>query len=282
MQEAEYQVWVREKERKLRTELHPARIKGEIPQFSMAFQPIVDVATGSTYAYEALVRSVAGESAHSVLSRVPRRNFHLFDKACRSRAMFVAMQCGILDNSGPKLCVNVNPNAAITEASHLRHTCDEAIEIGFPLDRLVIELVEDDEICDFDALKHIVDDYRACGVKIAMDDFGAGYSGLKLMSKLQPDIIKLDMELVSRVQTDHTSNVIVRVIIQACAELNITTIAEGVETYDTAMRLRDMGVIFQQGYYFARPGFEKLPAVDYVLPEMAIGKSRIPVRSAVA
>jgi EAL domain-containing protein (putative c-di-GMP-specific phosphodiesterase class I) len=267
MQEVEYQFWVRETERKLRSDTRPLRMKGDVPQFSMAFQPIVDVSLGSTFGYEALVRSVSGESAYSVLSRVPRRNFHAFDKACRSRAMSVAMSCGFLEGSPrTKLCVNVNPNAAIAEASHLRLTCDEAAGIGFPLDRLILELVEDDEICDFDALKHIVEDYRACGVQIAMDDFGAGYSGLKLLSKLQPDIIKLDMELVSRIETDRTSAVIVRAIVQACSELNITVIAEGVERYDTAMCLRDMGVLFQQGYYFARPAFETLVDANYTLP----------------
>jgi EAL domain-containing protein (putative c-di-GMP-specific phosphodiesterase class I) len=270
MQDVEYQGWVRDKERKRRAVAQPARIKG-LPRFSMAYQPLVDVATGGIYAYEALVRSVTGAGAYSVLSRVPRRSFHLFDKECRSRAMMVAMRCGILDDPKAKLCVNVNPNAAIAEISHLRLTCGEATATGFPLDRLVLELVEDDEICDFDELKQIVEEYRACGVMIAMDDFGAGYSGLKLMSKLQPDIIKLDIALVNRVQTDRTSEVIVRAIVHACFELNITTIAEGVETYETAMRLRDMGVLFQQGYYFARPGFENLPIANFGLPEMAIG-----------
>ncbi len=190
--------------------------------------------------------------------------------------MSVAMDCGFLAGSPrTKLCVNVNPNAAIAETSHLRLTCDEAARIGFPLDRLVLELVEDDEICDFDALKHIVEDYRSCGVQIAMDDFGAGYSGLKLLSKLQPDIIKLDMELVSRIETDRTSAVIVRAIAQACFELNITVIAEGVERYDTAMCLRDMGVLFQQGYYFARPAFETLVDAHYTLPDYVTGTAKI-------
>ncbi|AFL88109.1 EAL domain-containing protein [Terriglobus roseus DSM 18391] len=272
MQEVEYQFWVREQERKLRGgSPKPILIKGEIPRFSMAFQPIVSVLDGSVFAFEALVRSESGESAHSVLSRVQPRNFHLFDKACRSRAMTEAIRSGLLQHPDQKLCVNVNPNAAISANSHLRHTCDEAIGIGFPLDRLIIELVEDDEICDFDGLKRVVDDYRKCGVKVAMDDFGAGYSGLKLLSKLQPDIIKLDMGLISRLHEDRTSQVIVKAIVQACSELEITTIAEGVESYDTAMRLRDMGVALQQGYYFARPGFEHLPHVTYTLPEPALG-----------
>jgi EAL domain-containing protein (putative c-di-GMP-specific phosphodiesterase class I) len=271
MQEVEYQFWVREQERKLRGASHPVRIRGSIPKFSMAFQPIVDAVSGTVFAYESLVRSMTGDTAHSVLSRVPRRNFHLFDKACRSRAMSVAMDCGLLDRPDQKLCVNVNPNAAVEDCSNLRLTCDEALEIGFPLERLVLELVEDEEICNFDGLKQIVNDYRSCGVQIAMDDFGAGYSGLKLLSKLQPDIIKIDMGLVNRIDTDRTSQVIVRAIVQACHELNIIIVAEGVERYDQAMRLRDSGVVYQQGYYFARPAFERLPEVEFVLPEIRCG-----------
>ncbi len=270
MQEVEYQFWVREQERKMRASSTPIRVRGKIPKFSMAFQPIVDVSTGGLYAYEALVRSVTGEGAHSVLSRVSPENFHLFDRACRSRAMSVAMERGLLDQPGTRLCINVNPNAAIKKSSNLSFTCTEAREIGFPLDRLVLEFVEDDEICDFDRLKHVVEDYRQDGVKIAMDDFGAGYSGLKLLSKLKPDLIKLDMALISQLDEDRTAQVIVKAIAQACSELGIITIAEGVERYEQAVRLRDMGVIYQQGYYFARPAFEELPNVESLLPRQRI------------
>lgn len=143
--------------------------------------------------------------------------------------------------------------------------------MGFPLERLVLELVEDEEIWDLAKLKPIIDEYREYGVKVAMDDFGAGYSGLKLLSRLKPDLIKLDMALVHAMDEDRTSQVIVKAIVQACFELGIVTIAEGVERYDQAMRLRDMGVVYQQGYYFARPAFEELPAIQFELPELQIG-----------
>jgi len=271
MQELEYQYWVREQERRLRSVSHSGRAHGGIPKFSMAFQPIVNVANGGVYGYESLVRSESGDSAHSVLSRVPTEHFHTFDRACRSKAMSEAIRCGFLETGPTRLCVNVNPNAAINEASDLRRTCDEAAEMGFPLDRLVLELVEDEEIWDLAKLKPIIDEYREYGVKIAMDDFGAGYSGLKLLSRLKPDVIKLDMALVHAMDEDRTSQVIVKAIVQACFELGIVTIAEGVERYDQAMRLRDMGVVFQQGYYFARPAFEALPTVQFELPELQIG-----------
>ncbi|MEK6397333.1 MAG: EAL domain-containing protein, partial [Terriglobus sp.] len=163
------------------------------------------------------------------------------------------------------------PNAAVGPESNLRLTCSEAAEKGFPLERLVLELVEDEEIWDLDKLKPIIDEYRACGVQVAMDDFGAGYSGLKLLSRLKPDLIKLDIALVHAMDEDRTSQVIVKAIVQACYELGIVTIGEGVENYDQAMRLRDMGVIYQQGYYFARPAFEALPEVSFDLPDMHIG-----------
>ena len=250
---------------------HSVRARGSVPTFSMAFQPIVNAMHGNVYGYESLVRSKTGEGAHSVLSRVPAKNFHLFDRACRSKAMAEALRCGFLQQCDTVLCVNVNPNAAVEELTSIGQTCAEAVDIGFPLDRLVLELVEDDEITDFDLLKRLTEEYRACGVQIAMDDFGAGYSGLKLLSKLKPDIIKLDMELVSRLDDDRTAQIIVNAIVQACYELGITTIAEGVERYEQAMRLRDMGVVYQQGYYFARPAFEQLPGITFGLPEMMIG-----------
>jgi len=276
--EVDYQSWVRTVEREAFTAPEPNWLSGAVPRFSMAFQPIVNVVEGVPFAYEALVRSTAGEPAISVLSRVPKGSFHLFDKACRSRALELAIGAGLLNEPNAKLCINVNPNAAVGAESHLMQTCEEALMRGLPLDRLVVELVEDDAIIDFAELKHVVRDLRECGVRIAMDDFGAGYSGLKLLSKLQPDIIKLDMELVNRVEVDRTAEIIVQAIVQACFELNITTVAEGVETYETAMLLRDMGVVHQQGYYFARPAFEQLAPVVNCLPEMQIGAAnRLPM-----
>jgi EAL domain-containing protein (putative c-di-GMP-specific phosphodiesterase class I) len=67
----------------------------------------------------------------------------------------------------------------------------------------------------------------------------------------------------------------VKAMVQACYDLNILTIAEGVETYETAVRLRDIGVVYQQGYYFAKPGFESLPTVDVDLPGLPIPQHRL-------
>lgn len=271
MQEVEYQFWTRQAERRGRAGSQPVRIRGAIPRFSMAFQPIVNVITGEPYGFEALVRSSTGDSASSVLTRVPDANFHLFDKACRSYAMQLSVSCGLLERPGQRLCVNVNPKAAMHQSTSLRLTCDEAVTLGFPLERLVLELVEDAEIVDVDDLKQMVEEYRSCGVQVAMDDFGAGYSGLKLLSMLHPDVVKVDMSLVDRIHVHRPSAIIVKAIVEVCFELGIVVIAEGVERYETAVQLRDMGVLYQQGYYFAKPAFEQLPRLDFRLPEVEVG-----------
>ena len=103
----------------------------------------------------------------------------------------------------------------------------------------------------------------ALGFKTAIDDFGAGYSGLSLLADFRPDIIKLDMHLLRGIDQDPIRQAIVRHCLALFTELQITPLAEGVETRDEMACLREMGVSLMQGYLFARPGFETLPEVDF-------------------
>ncbi|GJA55575.1 hypothetical protein KAM348_29980 [Aeromonas caviae] len=108
-----------------------------------------------------------------------------------------------------------------------------------------------------------VDHYQALGFKTAIDDFGAGYSGLSLLADFRPDIIKLDMHLLRGIDQDPIRQAIVRHCLALFTELQITPLAEGVETRDEMACLREMGVSLMQGYLFAHPGFETLPEVDF-------------------
>ncbi|MNP44356.1 Cyclic di-GMP phosphodiesterase Gmr [compost metagenome] len=112
-------------------------------------------------------------------------------------------------------------------------------------------------------IRGIVDHYQALGFKTAMDDFGAGYSGLNLLADFLPDIIKLDMHLLRGIDQDPTRQAIVRHCLALFAELKITPLAEGIETREEMACLREMGISLMQGYLFARPGFETLPKVDF-------------------
>ena len=103
------------------------------------------------------------------------------------------------------------------------------------------------------------------GFKTAIDDFGAGYSGLGLLADFQTDIIKLDMKLIRNIDTDVTRQVIVKNCIAMFNALGIATLAEGIETHAEMAWLKAAGIDLMQGYFFAKPGFECLPEVDFTL-----------------
>src|SRR4051812_27209972 len=171
--------------------------RSEADQFdiAMAFQPIVDSKTGLPFAYEALVRGGGGEGAGEVLSRVTPENRYAFDQQCRVAAIEGAVAAGILETDA-KLSINFLPNAVYLPVACIQLTLKTARATGFPTERLIFEFTENEEMADTDHIKDIVESYRKMGFATAIDDFGAGYAGLGLLAKFQPDLIKMDMELI--------------------------------------------------------------------------------------
>jgi EAL domain-containing protein (putative c-di-GMP-specific phosphodiesterase class I) len=227
--------------------------------FSMAFQPIVDCSENTVFAYEALVRGVAGEGAGTILGLVDDTNRYPFDQACRVRAIEMASNLGLPDRSR-YLSINFLPNAVYKPEACIRTTLTTAERVGFPIDSIIFELTEGEALADTSHLRNIVESYRKMGFKTAIDDFGAGFSGLNLLARFQPDIVKLDMELIRDLDNDRVKRVIVGGIEKICRDLGITIIGEGIETVGEHRALLDLGVTLQQGYFFARPGFEALPS----------------------
>ena len=230
---------------------------------AMAFQPIVDVETGHVFAFEALVRGSKGESATEVLARVTSDNRYAFNQQCRVAAIEGAVAAGIL-NTGAKLSINFLPNAVYSPAACIQLTLKTARATGLPIDRLIFEFTENEEMTDTDHVKNIVETYRTMGFGTAIDDFGAGHAGLGLLAKFQTDYIKLDMELVRGIEMSLPRRMIVEGVIRIANSLGITIIAEGIETIAEYDVLRAMGVRYIQGYLLARPGFKSLPEV--ILP----------------
>lgn len=238
----------------------------EIP-FSMAFQPIVDVANGTIFAHEALVRGVGGEGAFSILSQVAEENRYAFDQQCRVKAIELATELK-LPKDGARLSINFMPNAVYEPRACIRLTLATAVRTGFPLDKIIFEFTEDEKL-DTNHLLNILRTYRAMGFKTAIDDFGAGYAGLSLLTKFQPDIVKLDMELVRGIDSDRVKQRLVRSLLDLLADLDIQTICEGVETLEELKALEDLGARLIQGYVLARPAFESLVGMDAISPGQA-------------
>ena len=228
---------------------------------TMAFQPIVDVRSGEVFAYEALVRGKDGRGAGEVLSTVSADNRYAFDQTCRTTAISLASDLGMA--SIANLSINFLPNAVYEPRACIRATLAAAMQTGFPLNRIIFEFTEEEAI-DTNHLLHILRSYKAMGFKTAIDDFGAGYAGLGLLSKFQPDIVKLDMALIRDVDTDTVKRTIVRNTLNMLTDLGIQAVCEGIETVGEYDALSDLGVSLMQGYLLAKPAFEALPA--HVLP----------------
>jgi EAL domain-containing protein (putative c-di-GMP-specific phosphodiesterase class I) len=233
------------------------RTDAPVPEFTMAFQPIVDIDSGEIYAYEALVRPVGGGNANDVLSLITAENRYAFDQSCRVKAITLAARLEMT----ALLSINFLPNAVYQPAACLTKTFEAAARENFPLHHLMFEVTENEPSRDVGHLQDIFTEYKKHGMITAIDDFGAGHSGLNMLADFQPDIIKIDMALTRAVNRDPVRYEIARAVVELCARLHISVIAEGVETLDEAVTLRQLGVHLFQGYLFAKPAVEQMPTV---------------------
>jgi EAL domain-containing protein (putative c-di-GMP-specific phosphodiesterase class I) len=225
-----------------------------VPDFTMAFQPVIDLALGRIDGHEALVRGLNGEGAYSVLAQVGEINRYSFDQACRVRAIELATRLGL----NTRLSINFIPNAVYEPRACIRRTLEAAARCGLPHERLTFEIIESEDTTDTSHLMHIIAEYRRQGFQVALDDFGAGYSGLARLALLKPDIIKLDRLIVENCDTDYARRAIIASLASLCRTLGVKLVAEGVETAAELKVIREAGVRFVQGYYFAKPSFERL------------------------
>ena len=227
--------------------------------FTMAFQPIVNVETQKIYGYEALVRGLNNESAYSVIAQVNDDNRYAFDQTCRVKAIKLASELSLQG----MLSINFLPKAIYQPERCIRTTLAAAKEYSFPTERIMFEFTEAEKIEDGGHVKRVVEYYRSLGFITAIDDFGAGYAGLGLLADFQTNIIKLDMALIRNIDQDKVRQSIVKHTLNIFRELNITCLAEGIETQGEMNWLKDLGIELMQGYLFAKPGFECLPEIKF-------------------
>jgi len=232
-------------------------------QFSMAFQPIVDVVDKSIFAYEALVRGPKNEPAGSILSQINDDNRYYFDQAARVTAIRLAADLGMPKPT--RLSINFMPNAVYKLRACIRATIEAARHYHFDSNRIMFEVTEGEQVIDRNKLCSIFDEYREQGLIRAIDDYGEGFAGLNHLIELEPDVVKMDMNLIRDLNHRPAKRAAVRSTVMLCNEMNIDLIAEGVETIEESRCLTYLGVRLQQGYLFAKPGFETLPEPNFVV-----------------
>jgi len=236
--------------------------------FRTAFQPIVDTATGEVFAYEALARTANGESAGYLLDLLSdAEDCYQFDHLCRAKAIHDATRL----NMDTCLSINLLPGAIGRSDYGIDAAIRAAREVGLPLERLIFELSEREYLENRQAMAIQVKQFMAEGVRIAIDDFGAGHAGLGLLVDVPANLLKLDMSLVRNIDSDATRRTVAASLVHMSGELGIDVVAEGIETHAEMEALQSLGIHLMQGFLFGKPITDALPTT--VMPESVGGTS---------
>lgn len=219
------------------------------------FQPIVEAAdTSVIFAQEALLRGEDSAGKTIFPDRLfgtagPAGLLFQLDRAARLAAIRDFTAAGLTS----KVFINFSPASIYDPTFCLQSTRAAVQKAGLSPDRVVFEVVESEKITEVDHLLSILAEYRRAGYGVALDDVGAGYASLNVLTSLKPDYIKLDMELVRHVDTEPYKAVLVEKLLSLARELGIRSVAEGVETAEELAWLRAHGADLVQGYLVARP-----------------------------
>jgi diguanylate cyclase (GGDEF)-like protein len=231
---------------------------------STLFQPIVDPRSRGVCGFEALTRGPSDSWLHS-----PQ---NLFDAARRSGMRldleFLCLQSAfrrfVAARVAGQLFVNVSPDSIYEEPHFASRFLKEVEAAGLSANRCVIELTEESLLDDYARLRSTLQRLRDAGCEIAIDDLGAGSSGLRTWSELKPDFVKIDRYFVSGIDADKTKLEFVRSILDMGRAIGCRVIAEGVETERECRELVDLGLDRLQGNLFARPGVAPMVVVQQV------------------
>ena len=218
-------------------------------------QPIVDLATGERVGAEALSRFPAewGRSPDVVFAEA-----HSIGRGHQLELLALERAAEHLDVVQGYVAMNVSP------ATLLRPAC-AALLARLPLDRVLLELSEHDRVEDYAALDAVLQPLRADGLRLAVDDVGAGFSSLRHIVRTAPDVLKLDRSIVDGVAGDPVLRTLVRALVQFAHGCSATVVAEGVETAEDAAALLALEVDLGQGWHFGRPA--PAAALDAATPD---------------
>ncbi|HLA91567.1 MAG TPA: GGDEF domain-containing phosphodiesterase [Gemmatimonadaceae bacterium] len=239
---------VRRRSRKLREIIARRRI-------TTHYQPVMDLHAKRVIGYEALSRGPVGEfGTPDVLFRIAYEAELVLklDAVCRGRALRGLSKM----DRDQILFINMEP-LSIFDPALLKSV--SARRAG----RVVFEITEHAAISDFSTFRQAVQLLKQSGFKVALDDVGSAYSGLRIISQIEPDYIKLDMELTRAAQSNRVKMELVRAIAGFCTEASVPMIVEGVETREELEAVTSLGVHLVQGFLLGRPA--AIPGKDEMI-----------------
>jgi EAL domain-containing protein (putative c-di-GMP-specific phosphodiesterase class I) len=214
---------------------------GTAGRLSVAFQPVVDLATSAVAGYEVLARFDSGDPA----LWFPRA--HAVGLGGELELASVVQGLALRDPAWGYVSVNVSP------ATLLLPQFSELVERLAEPSKLVLEITEHAEVDDYDDLKHVVAHLRSLGARIAIDDAGSGISSFRHILTLAPDIVKLDRSLIARLEDDGPRRALAEALAQFADRIGADLIAEGIERPEERAACMELGIPFGQGYLLGRP-----------------------------
>ncbi|HEW9969189.1 TPA: diguanylate phosphodiesterase [Enterobacter cloacae] len=223
-------------------------IADQICQF--ALQPIVEPSEGKISSLEALIRSNDGGSPEHFFKTLDQDKIYEVDLQTKKYAFALAEKLGI---GSHKIAVNLLPMSLVNVPGAVEFLVDQISLHGLQPEQVIIEVTENEMISGFNKFNSAIKRLRGEGIGLAIDDFGSGYAGLSLLTRFQPDKIKIDREIVSNIHLSGAKQAIVRSIVSCCTDLEITLVAEGIEKLEEWCWLESAGIRRFQGFLFARP-----------------------------
>lgn len=221
------------------------------------FQPILDLRDNTIFAYECLSRGV-GKDGELIPPNI------LFSKAKKSDMLFnldrlareVSLKTSAVKNITANIFINFIPTSIYNPENCLQDTLKWARQLEFDFSKIIFEVVETEQVKDFNHLKSILEYYKAQGFRTALDDVGSGYSNLSALINLKPDFIKIDREVIQDIHKVELKQSIFKALVDIAKSNDILVLAEGVETREEFEFVKAKGVDLAQGYYFAKPSIE--------------------------
>lgn len=224
-----------------------AMVRGR--DFALHYQPIVALGSGAVHHFEALARFGGGGSpAQTIQMAEELALIEGFDLAVAEKAMQRLRQPG----SGLlKIAINVS-GASLASDAYVQHLLRMTAAAPDERRRLIVEVTESAALADIEAANRRLGALRQAGIKLCIDDFGAGAASFDYVRRLSVDTVKIDGAFVSGLENDARARTMITHLVELCGSLNLTTIAEFVETQACADILRDLGVDYGQGWLFGK------------------------------
>lgn len=240
-------------------ELGPYRASAAA-EYMLALQPIIDPLAQEIIALEAQIFTPQGEDSDAYFDSLRGDEIYEVDLASKKVAFEMVRE---RDLRGQIVSVNLLPMTLVKIPNAVDFLLHEIKINGLVPEQVVMEFTEHEVISSIEEFTAAVRVLKSAGISVAIDNFGAGFAGLQLLSQFQPDRIKINAELLRDVHKSGPRQAIVQAIINCCRSLEITVSALGIEKAEEWMWLESAGISHFQGNLFAEPYLEGAPAISW-------------------